>query len=88
MVGGGFKIRFGNSTGLTEFTESYYTHDLLQGKGHRLKLATGRDAQGRVWERFKCGGFDHPLSMKSWKHHLLQVIVYDNTEYHQPGKLT
>ena len=61
---------------------------MIQGKGHRLKLATGRNAQGRVWERFKWGGFDHPLSMKSWKHHLLPVTMCDNTEYHQPGKLT
>ena len=88
VVGGGFTIRFCNSTGLTEFTESYYTHDLLHGKGHRLKLATRRNAQGRVWERFKWGGFDHPLSMKSWKHHLLLVTMCDNTEYYQPGKLT
>ena len=30
--GGGFQNSFSNSTGLTEFTESYYIHDLLQGK--------------------------------------------------------
>ena len=88
VVGGGFKIRFGNSPGLTEFTESYYTLDLLQAKGHRWKLATGRDVQSRVWERFKCGGFDYPLSMKSWKHHLLPVTLCGNTEYYQPGKLS
>ena len=44
VVGGGFTVRFGNSTGLTEFTESYYTHD------------TGERTQAEISHRKKCTG--------------------------------